>query len=80
MGVNAAAFAHHMRQGKRSDASGFIVLVLGFAICGFIWLHLSRPAMLLGAVWMAAGIIYGAIRTRGFKAELVTFEIPADNA
>jgi len=25
---------------------------------------------------MALGISYGAIRTRGFKAELVSFEIP----
>jgi hypothetical protein len=27
---------------------------------------------------MAAGITYGAIRTRGFRAELVTFEVPSD--
>ena len=80
MGVNAAAFAHHLRQGKVLDLSGFVVPVLGFAICGFIWVHLSRPALLLGSVWMAAGIIYGAVRTRGFKAELVTFEVPSDIA
>jgi hypothetical protein len=29
---------------------------------------------------MAAGIAYGAYRTRGFKAELVTFEVPSDVA
>jgi hypothetical protein len=27
---------------------------------------------------MAAGISYGAIRTRGFRADLVTFDIPSD--
>ena len=54
--------------------------VLGFLICGFIWLNLSRPALILGAVWMIAGIAYGAIRTRGFKAELVNFDIPAEDA
>jgi hypothetical protein len=32
----------------------------------------------LGAVWMTAGISYGAIRTRGFRSELVTFEVPSD--
>ncbi len=80
MGVNAAAFAHHLRKGKVLDLNGFVVPVLGFAICGFIWVHLSRPALLLGSVWMAAGIIYGAVRTRGFKAELVTFEVPSDIA
>jgi hypothetical protein len=34
----------------------------------------------LGAVWMIAGIAYGAIRTRGFRSELVTFEVPSDVA
>jgi hypothetical protein len=41
-----------------------------------LWLNLSRPAKIAGVVWMALGIGYGAIRTRGFKAELVSFEIP----
>jgi hypothetical protein len=34
--------------------------------------------MILGAVWMTAGILYGAIRTRGFRADLVTFESPPE--
>jgi hypothetical protein len=28
---------------------------------------------------MATGIAYGAWRTRGFKAELVNFDIPAED-
>jgi putrescine importer len=80
MGVNAAAFVHHMRHETKKTPSGFIVPVLGFLICGFIWYHLSHPALALGATWMIAGITYGAIRTRGFRAELVTFEVPSDVA
>ena len=80
MGVNAAAFVHHMQVGIRRDLAGYIVPVLGFVSCGFIWIHLSRPALVLGSLWMAAGIIYGGIRTRGFRAELVSFEIPSDVA
>ncbi|MGB7547509.1 MAG: APC family permease [Terracidiphilus sp.] len=80
MGVNAAAFTHHWKHEKSRNLSGFIVPSLGFLICGFIWLNLSLPAKLLGTVWMAAGITYGAIRTRGFRSELVTFEIPSDVA
>jgi amino acid transporter len=80
MGVNAAAFIHHGRHKKNRDPGGFLVPALGFLICAFIWLNLSLPAKVLGAVWMAAGIIYGAIRTRGFRAELVTFEVPSDIA
>ena len=79
MGVNAAAFVHYWLHGKVRTISGFLVPVLGFLICGFIWLNLSRPALILGAAWMIAGIAYGAIRTKGFKAELVNFDIPAED-
>ncbi len=78
MGVNAAAFVHHLRSEKRSSVGGYVVPALGFLICGFIWVHLSNPALVLGAVWMMAGIAYGAVRTRGFRSELVTFEVPAE--
>ncbi len=80
MGVNAASFTHYWWRGKDRTWSQFLVPVLGFVICGFIWLHLSRAAMILGAVWMIAGILYGALRTRGFRADLVTFEIPPEEA
>lgn len=78
MGVNAAAFVHYGLHGRTRKLSDWLVPVLGFAICAFIWVHLSRPALVLGTVWMGAGIAYGAVRTRGFRAELVTFEIPSD--
>jgi len=80
MGVNAASFVHEARPGGGRNPLVLIMAFLGFTICGFIWLNLSRPALILGAVWMAAGIAYGAVRTRGFKAELVTFDIPPDEA
>ena len=79
MGVNAAAFTHYWWRGKSRTLGHLLIPLLGFVICGFIWLHLSRAAMILGAVWMTAGILYGAIRTRGFRADLVTFEIPPDD-
>jgi amino acid transporter len=80
MGVNAAAFVHHWRQKNSRSLGGFLVPALGFLICAFIWANLSSKALILGAVWMAAGITYGAIRTRGFRAELVTFEVPSEVA
>jgi putrescine importer len=80
MGVNAASFAHYWWRGASRTWSHLLVPVLGFLICGFIWLHLNRAAMILGAVWMIAGITYGAIRTRGFRSELVRFEIPPEEA
>jgi hypothetical protein len=38
----------------------------------------SSKALVSGGVYMAAVITYGAIRTHGFHAELVTFEVPLD--
>lgn len=78
MGVNGASFIHHWRHERSKNLSGLIVPTLGFLICGFIWIHLSRPALILGTVWMVAGITYGAIRTRGFRSELVSFDILPD--
>jgi amino acid transporter len=86
MGVNGAAFVHQWRlrksgqQEKSGSLGGFIVPALGFLICAFIWFNLSSKALVLGAVWMAVGITYGAFRTRGFRSELVTFEVPSDVA
>jgi amino acid transporter len=80
MGVNAASFVHGCRNKAARSFFGMTVPVLGFFICGFIFIHLSVPAKLLGTVWMAAGIAYGAIRTRGFRAELVNFDIPPEEA
>ena len=78
MGVNGASFLYQWRQGS-GHRSGLIVPALGFLICGFIWFHLSPPALILGAVWMVVGITYGAYRTKGFQSQLVTFEVPKDD-
>lgn len=78
MGVNAANFVHQVRHAEVRSPVALAVPVLGFLICGFLWIHLSLPAFVVGTVWMAAGIAYGAIRTRGFRAQLVSFDIPAD--
>ena len=80
MGVNAASFIHLWRDRTTRTLGNLIAPALGFLICGFIWFHLSRSALVLGFVWMTAGIAYGAHRTHGFRSELVTFEIPPDEA
>jgi amino acid transporter len=80
MGVNAAAFIHYYVRARRRSWTDFAFPLLGFIICFFIWRNLSHWAIVLGAVWMAVGIGYGAVKTRGFKSELVRFEIPADDA
>ncbi len=80
MGVNIAALVRYYIRAEKRNILNLLSPLLGFLICGFIWVHLSGPALKLGAVWMIIGITYGAIRTRGFKAELVNFDIPSDES
>ena len=80
MGVNAASFTHYFLRDRQRTLSNFLVPVLGFTICLLLWLNLSRPAKIAGTIWMALGIAYGAIRTRGFRSELVSFDVPDDIA
>jgi putrescine importer len=78
MGVNAAAFVRYYLRATEKHWTNLVSPLLGFVICLFIWRNLNHYAMLLGAIWMAVGIAYGAAKTRGFKADLVQFDIPPD--
>lgn len=78
MGVNAAWLVHQLRHREERSLWGMAGAVAGFIVCGFLWAHLSRPAFLVGLVWMSVGIAYGAVRTRGFRSALVSFDAPPD--
>lgn len=78
MGVNAAAFVRYYVREEKKFWTNLVPPVLGFLICLFIWLHLGWQARVAGAIWMAVGIIYGAIKTKGFQRKLVQFDFPID--
>ena len=78
MGVNAAAFARYYLREERKFWTNLVPPLLGFFICLFIWLHLGWQAKLAGGIWMAIGIIYGAVKTKGFQSKLVQFDFPVD--
>ncbi|MFZ0481321.1 MAG: APC family permease [Terriglobales bacterium] len=79
MGVNLASLTHYFIRGKDRSFGQLIPPILGFIICLFIWIHLSNLALIAGSIWMAAGIAYGAWKTRGFRGDLVNFDIPTDD-
>jgi putrescine importer len=79
MGVNAAAFVHYYWRATEKRWTALVPPVLGFLICAFIWKNLGKYALILGVVWMAVGISYGAVKTKGFQGDLVTFDIPAED-
>ena len=77
MGVNAAAFLRYFVRADEKKMWNFIPPVLGFFICLALWVSLSRPAMIVGSIWMIAGIAFGVWKTRGFR-EPLSFEVPAE--
>src|SRR6202041_1432403 len=78
MGVNLASLTHYYIRGADRKLWQLIPPVLGFLICLFIWIHLSKLALIAGSIWMAAGIAYGAWKTRGFQSDLVNFDVPPE--
>jgi putrescine importer len=80
MGVNAAAFVRYFLHEPEKKISNFLPPVLGFVICFFLWISLSPKAIVFGAIWMAAGIAFGAWKTKGFRGTLVDFELPPEEA
>ncbi|MGH9577522.1 MAG: APC family permease, partial [Terriglobales bacterium] len=78
MGVNLAAFTRYFVRGAEKKLTNSLPPLLGFAICLLLWLNLSAPAKIAGGAWLAAGVLYGAIKTRGFKKDLVNFELPPE--
>src|ERR1700682_2535028 len=54
MGVNAAAFVRYFLHADEKKTWNFIPPVLGFVICFALWLSLSRPAHIVGSLWMIA--------------------------
>jgi putrescine importer len=79
MGVNCAAFTRYYLRAEKKHWTDLVSPVLGFLICFFIWLHLSPAAQIAGGAWMVIGITYGAVKTKGFQADLVKFDIPAES-
>jgi putrescine importer len=75
MGVNAAAFLRYFVREPDKKLWNFVPPVFGFVICLALWWNLSRPALVLGSIWMALGIAFGIWKTRGFRTQL-SFEVP----
>jgi hypothetical protein len=71
MGVNFAAIWQFLvrPQGarRRHIFTDLIVPGLGFLFCFAIWIGLSNIAKIAGGAWFVIGVVYLAVRTRGFR-------------
>lgn len=78
MGVNFSCFTHFYWRAteghKRHLFKDAVVPLSGFLFCLWIWCNLSRPALIQGAIWIAAGLIYAAIKTRGFRSKALAMD------
>lgn len=78
MGVNLAAFVRCFVRDRKHTLGNSLPPLAGFLICFYIWINLRTTAMVAGAAWLLVGILYGAWKTKGFKASLVKFEMPEE--
>jgi hypothetical protein len=78
MGVNAAAFLRYYVRSDQKKLGYLVPPVFGFLICLGLWLNLSKPAIIVGSIWMAAGIAFGIWKTNGFRKQL-SFELPPED-
>jgi amino acid transporter len=79
-GVNLAAFTHYWVRGDKQKRTwlDFVLPLLGALVCAYIWWNLRWQAKAAGGAWLLVGILYGAIKTRGFRKSVVSFELPPE--
>jgi putrescine importer len=67
MGVNAASLVRYGLRAKDGTrrVSDILIPLGGFIFCFYLWWSLRAPAKIAGGAWLAAGILYGAVRSRG---------------
>jgi amino acid transporter len=78
MGVNIASMRTYYFKSKdhsvKSFLKNFLPPAIGFVICLTIWLNLPQKTFIIGGSWMIAGIVYLAIRTKGFRKATVMMD------
>lgn len=70
MGVNVSSFVRYFLRGRRKTLWSCLPPLLGFSVCLYLWLSLSWKAKAAGLCWLAAGVLYGAVRTSFFTKPL----------
>ena len=70
VGVNASSFVHYFWKGAERTFLNFVIPLVGFVVCAFLWWGLSTPAKTLGSIWMAVGIAFGIWKTNWFRKPL----------
>jgi len=71
MALNISVIAYFfVRRGRRSGSDLIFYLLfplLGFLIIFYVWFNFDAGTFLFGALWLAVGVVIGAVKTRGFR-------------
>ena len=71
MALNLSVFVYFfIRRGQRGLRGLIFYLLfplLGFAIIFYVWFNFDAGTFLFGFLWLAAGLIVGAVKTKGFR-------------
>ena len=70
MGVNVSSFVRYFLRSEHKTFTHFIVPVLGFSVCLYLWFSLGIKAKIVGISWLSVGLLYGAYRTSWFRKPL----------
>jgi putrescine importer len=69
--VNLSVIRHYYFRMRRRHGVDFLTNLVfpaaGALVCTYVWLSLSRNAKLVGFGWLAIGVLYLAVITRGFR-------------
>jgi amino acid transporter len=78
--VNLSVIRHYyIRKGLRSGRGFWTNLVFpsaGALVCAYVWISLSGNAKVVGFCWLAIGLGYLALLSRGFKRPVKSLELP----
>ncbi len=70
--VNLSVIRHYFFRLRRRAGVDFITNLvfplLGTVVCTYLWISLSSKAKIAGFLWLAVGVVYLAVITRGFRA------------
>ena len=78
--VNLSVVAHYYVRLRQRSALGLwrnlLAPVAGASMCLYVWSSLSAKAMIAGFCWLAIGIVYCGVLTKGFRQPAAQLEVP----
>jgi putrescine importer len=78
--VNLSVIRHYYLRGRLRSGRAFWTNLAfpatGALVCGYVWISLSANAKIVGFAWVAIGLVYLAVLTKGFRTPVKMLELP----